>query len=178
MLQGVPKQNNPAAIDALKDKLDTASERGEGPSISFALRDRFSPSRANVSYFRSAYFAAFAALGWRYILRPALAPIREQFQNFDEQTFPKLIGDDPNSDDNTRKIMVVESPEDLCSVVVVIGRYSVFLPDPWGTLTCDQLEESITRLRDENGWIRGLDLRGQSAPWPRKPMYLLDKAIK
>ena len=177
LLQGVPRQNNPAMVDAHEAALRASHGRGEAPSFSFTLSERFSPNRADVSWVRSAYLAAFSALGWRYILRPALDPIRKQLRNPDTATLPALIGFNADSATSARRMMLVEVPEELSSVFVIIGRYSIFLPDPWGTSSCDELAERLANLWDENGRLQQ-EYRGTFVPWPAKPMYLLDKAIR
>ncbi|MEV0117579.1 HNH endonuclease [Streptomyces sp. NPDC050844] len=177
LMQGVPKQNNPAMVKAHDRALRSASERGEESSFKFTIAERFSPQHADVSWLRSAYLAAFAALGWRYILRPALDPIRVQLKESAPAELPAVIGFNPDVDSGTREIMIVHEPESLRSVLVAIGGYSVFLPDPWGSLTIEQLERGIEGLRDEFGKV-DLTLSGQVAPWPLNPLYLLDKAIR
>jgi len=58
----------------------------------------------------------------------------------------------------------------------VIGNYSAFLPNPWGTRTLQELTESITGSRDAEDTV-SFTLNGLTAPWPTKPLYVLDKAI-
>ncbi|MER6335472.1 HNH endonuclease [Streptomyces tendae] len=177
LMQGVPKRNDPAMLDAHEKALREASERGEAPQFNFILTERFSPQHADVSWIRSAYLAAFAALGWRYILRPALDPIRAQLKSDSLTELPLTIGFNPKADSNTRSIMIVREPENLSGVHVVIGHYTVILPDPWGTLSLQELAKSISELRDETGGVTAT-LSGQIVDWPTKPMYLLDKAIR
>ncbi|MFE9381106.1 HNH endonuclease [Streptomyces sp. NPDC006855] len=177
LMQGVPKQNDPAMLAAHEKALREASERGEAPTFTFTLTERFSPQHADLSWIRSAYLAAFAALGWRYILRAALDPIRAQLKSNSPTELPLIIGFNPKADSNARSIMIVREPECLSSVHVVIGHYSVFLPDPWGTLSLQELAESIAGLSDETGCVTA-ELSGQVADWPTKATYLLDKLTR
>ncbi|MCX5182616.1 HNH endonuclease [Streptomyces sp. NBC_00268] len=172
-LQGVLKQNHPAMLDAHEDALRVASEDGETAGLKFTIKERFSSKHADVSWVRSAYLAAFSALGWSYILQPALNPIREQIKPGSSATLPSIIGFNPSHDADVRQIMIVKEPEDLSSVVVRIGHYTVFLPDPWGARNLEQLEESISSLRAEDGSVPfSMDVK--IVPWPTKPMYALD----
>ncbi|MFD5519096.1 HNH endonuclease [Streptomyces sp. NPDC127066] len=173
-LQGVAKQNHPEKLDAHEQALRAATERGEAPGFTFTLKDRFSSQRADVSWVRSAYLAAFSALGWRYILQPALNPIRQQIKPGSSANLPSIIGFNPDHDIDSRQILIVEEPVNLNSVAVVIGQYTIFLPDPWGSLTVEQLAESIGELRDGAGKVQ-CTLNGKIVPWPNGPMYLLDK---
>ncbi|MET7567438.1 HNH endonuclease [Streptomyces sp. NPDC005492] len=175
-MQGVPRRNDPAMLDAHERALREASERGEAPQFNFELAERFSPQHADVSWIRSAYLAAFSALGWRYILRPALDPIRELLKSDSLPELPLVIGFNPTADSGSRSVMIVREPENLSSVHVAIGQYSVFLPDPWGIMSLQELAESISGMRNEEGGVSAM-LSGQLASWPKKPMYLLDRAI-
>ncbi|MFD5518634.1 HNH endonuclease [Streptomyces sp. NPDC127066] len=172
-LQGVPKRNRKEKLDAHEKALRAASERGESPDLKFTIKERISSRHADVSWVRSAYLAAFSALGWRYILQPALNPIREQIKPGSSATLPSIIGYNPSHDADLRQIMFVEEPERLSSVVVRIGHYTVFLPDPWGTWTMEQLAEEISGLSDEAGKVP-FTLNGKIVPWPTKPVYSLD----
>ncbi|MGW2038604.1 HNH endonuclease [Streptomyces virginiae] len=176
LMQGVPRQNDPAVADAHERALRAASERGDAPQFTFTITERFSPEQADVSWIRSAYLAAFAALGWRYILRPALDPIRRLLKSDSPTEMPLIIGFNAETDSSARAVMIVEEPENLRSVQVMIGHYSVFLPDPWGTSTLEELAESLAGSRDAEGKVT-YTLSGLTAPWPTKPLYLLDKAI-
>ncbi len=69
--------------------------------------------------------------------------------------------------------MIVQEPEELSSVVVRIGHYTVFLPDLWNTRTLEELAQSISKLRAEDGAVP-LSMNGKIVPWPTKPMYALD----
>lgn len=174
-MQGVPKQNDPTITEAHERALREASERGEAPQFKFTITERFAPHQADVSWIRSAYLAAFAALGWRYILQAALDPVRELLKSDLPTDFPLIIGFNPQMDSSARAVMIVDEPESLSSVHVVIGHYSVFLPDPWGTLTLQELAESLAASRDSEGKVT-CTLNGLTAPWPTKPLYLLDRA--
>lgn len=172
-LEGVVKQNHPERMDAHENALRAASESEGTAGFKFKIKQNFSSRRADLSWIRAAYLAAFSALGWSYILQPALSPIREMIKPGSSVTVPSIIGFNPSHNADTRKIMIAEEPEDLSSVVVRIGHYTVFLPDPWGTRNLEQLAESISGLRGEDGAVP-FSMNGKFVPWPTKPMYALD----
>jgi len=116
-MQGVPKQNDPTVTEAHGRALREASERGEAPQFKFTITERFSPQQADVSWIRSAYLAAFAALGWRYILRPALDPIRTLLNSAAPTEIPPIMGFNPATDSSARAIMIVQEPQTLSSVL-------------------------------------------------------------
>ncbi|MFI9252472.1 hypothetical protein [Streptomyces sp. NPDC053069] len=173
-LEGVVKQNHPARLDAHEQALRATADNGEGAEFRFKIKENFSSQRADTSWIRSAYLAAFSALGWSYILQPALDPIRQRIRPGSSATLPPIIGFNPSHDAEGRHILIVQEPEELSSVVVRIGPYTVFLPDPWGTRTLAQLAESISGKCDETGRVP-FNLNGKVVPWPTKPMYALDR---
>jgi hypothetical protein len=175
-MEGIPQQNNPELVQVHENALRAATESGGSPQLRFTFTERFSTRRADVSWIRSAYLAAFAALGWSYILHPSLDPIRAQLNTDSPTALPTIMGFNPAADSSARSLMIVREPENLSSVHVVIGHYTVFLPDPWGTLSLEELAQEIAELREESGMV-STTLTGQTTPWPTKPLHILDKAI-
>lgn len=176
LMEGIPQQNNPELVQVHENALRTATESGGSPKLGFTFTERFSTLHADLSWIRSAYLAAFAALGWRYVLHPALNPIRAQLNTDSPEALPDIMGFNPAADRSARSLMIVREPENLSSVHVTIGHYAIFLPDPWGTLSLEELAHEIAELREESGMVSAT-LTGQTTPWPTKPLYILDKAI-
>src|ERR1022692_895759 len=104
---------------------------------SFTVHTRFDEARARLSLIRAAYLAAFAALGWSYILRLVMQPIRDQLKNPTAQILETYIFRDPESSNATRRVLLVDDPDDLKCVAVMLGEYSIFLPGLWNPLTWD-----------------------------------------
>lgn len=77
-MQVLGGENDPKAVEGLQSALGRIQSGG-----SLDLRDGVSYSRrkADVGYLRSAYLAAFAKLGYTYILRPPLDRVRQQIQD-------------------------------------------------------------------------------------------------
>ena len=77
---------------ALFQALDAYVESGNpNPNVSFTIHTRFDEARARLSWIRSAYLAAFAALGWSYIFRKVMDPFRNQLKQPDAQIIPSSI---------------------------------------------------------------------------------------
>ncbi|WP_244313440.1 hypothetical protein [Streptomyces zinciresistens] len=167
--------NNRVQMQAHNDALQAAWDRDRSfPSFRFTVTERFVNSHAELSWIRSAYLAAFAALGWRYILRPELQPIRDQIKNPETKILPRLSGFNPEAPTDRKGILLVESPNDLRGVFVTIGRHGVFLPGPpWAAQSCSELSQAITDWSAAESRHQMM-LSGKEVPWPKNPMYLLD----
>ncbi|HET9656007.1 MAG TPA: hypothetical protein VFP72_11670, partial [Kineosporiaceae bacterium] len=171
---GVDKQNDDRVRAAHMRALDEFAERGDQrPNFSFTVHTRFSETRARYSWIRSAYLAAFAALGWAYILSPVLRPIREQLANPDAEVLSTYMFRDPEADATARRLLLVSEPEELRCLAVSIGEHGVFLPSVFDPLTMDELAHRFAERCDENQRIN-VTLNGKLVPWPSRAMYFLD----
>lgn len=75
-----PRGNNsPTAVNATMDKL--GSYFGEGTEFTLSTRAKFSKRAADVVYLKSAYLAAFAHFGYRWIFSEYLEPVRQRIRN-------------------------------------------------------------------------------------------------
>lgn len=174
-LVSVSRQNDPKMEAAYMRAMDSLTEGGSAsPRFSFTIHTRYDEARARLSLIRASYLAAFAGLGWSYILRPELKVIRNQLKSPEEQLLATYILYDPDSPNSARRLLLVNDPEELRCVAVVLGQYSVFLPGVWNPLTWDELAEALCRRR-EVGDRLNLTLSGKEVPWPTRPMYLLDR---
>ncbi|MBP0452986.1 hypothetical protein J5Y04_26070 [Kitasatospora sp. RG8] len=167
LMQGVPKQNDSRVVE----DHERALMRSRG--FQFTITEQFTARLADISWVRSAYLAAFSAFGYRYIFQPALDPIRAQLKDPDAEILPSLVGFNPDAPASGRSVNLVRSPDDLQGVLVIMGHYSVMLPDPWGTLSCQELAAAIGRRTDSEGRLE-IMCDGQIAPWPQSPAYRLD----
>jgi hypothetical protein len=149
------RQNHPDVIEALRRQVHDAASQQEGPapSFSFTVLEEYDPARANISRIRSAYLAAFAAFGWCYILRPELDPVRAQLADANAELLPSLVGYDPTAAADRREMRFVETPEDIRSLLVMMGQYAVFLPGLEQPLPCDELSRALkTNANLEDGF--------------------------
>jgi len=175
--QSVSRINNPPDAQQFDQVLSDAIDNREQITLSFAPQFRFSPDRARVSWIRSAYLVAFAALGWSYVLRPQLVPLREQFQAHEGAALPEIALYDPQADPERRELLIVSEPSDCASVLVVIGGQILFLPRPGGPRSVVDLADAVqARYQDAASSQTPLTFFGTPLPWPTKPDYGLDRS--
>jgi hypothetical protein len=127
----VDRANNPKDVAAATNALEAWAASGERPGgrIWFRLTEKTLLTRAQLSYLRAAYLAAFAALGWRYVLGlPCLSLLRAQLADADAAILPPLALLDLRAPASRRQLFIVREPTELRSLAVVLGRYTVFLP--------------------------------------------------
>ena len=124
-----PKRSDPRQHAEIIKTLDqwAAGDRPGGP-MGYELTRGVQVMRARLSWLRAAYLVAFAALGWRSICMPYLAPLRAQLADPDATLLPPLALFDPSAAPDSRDLVVVQKPHELRSLAVVLGRYTVFLP--------------------------------------------------
>jgi hypothetical protein len=176
-LFGVDKQNNPKVRDAHFKALDAHVESGNpNPNFSFTVHTRFDEARARISWIRSAYLAAFAALGWSYILREVMAPYRSQLKQPDVDIVPTYILRNPSASPTEKRVLLVNHPDELRCVAVMLGEHTVFLPGLLRPMTCEELVETFGRRREAGDQL-SVHLDGQEVPWPRWPKYVWDRHL-
>jgi hypothetical protein len=174
-LVGVPRQNDPRIEAAYMRALDSlANDKDASHRFSFTVHTRFDEARARLSYIRASYLAAFAGLGWPYILRSIMQPIRDQLKSPKPQLLETYIFRDPDSPRSTKRLLLVNEPDELRCVAVMVGEYGTFLPGVWNPLTWEELAAAFCQRR-EDGDRLNVTLRGKEVPWPKRPMYLLDR---
>jgi hypothetical protein len=175
-LFGVRKQNHPDVHAAYFAALDAYVESGNPPrDHSFTIQTPFDERRARISWIRAAYLAAFAALGYRYILRDVMKPYRQQLEEPDAELVPTYTLREHYASPETRRMLLVEAPDELRCVAVLMGNHTVFLPSISQPVTCHELAQVFSGLRTE-GDRPTITLSGQAVPWPTQATYRLDEA--
>jgi hypothetical protein len=111
--------------------------------------------------------------GWKYILQPALQPIREQLMNPSTITLPMLSTYDPNGDPGRHEIWAIKQPTEHRSLLVISGRQGVFLPVPNDPRSLEELSRSLGARANEPVHYT---FTGDMFPWPTRPEHLLDPA--
>lgn len=168
-----PKANNPEVSDQFLSMMQRVVEDGSWADTKFDLQFKrsFKKQAALVSWLRAGYLAAFAALGYRYIIREPLDVVREQISNPEAEIidiFSTTTADAPSGE---RRILLISEPRWMDSVCVQMGRHMVFLPP---VRRCDGFYarfEKEVRQHSEAG-----DISGKVVPWPSRPTYLLDQS--
>lgn len=172
---GVPQRNNPMKQAEHLRTLDAFVERGTpNPSVVITTKTHFEEVRVRLSWMRSAYMVAFAALGWSYILRDVMQPIRDQIVRPDERVLPTLMLRDPDAPPDKRGMLLVEQPDELRCLAVTLGEWTVFLPGISRPLTYQQLSEAVAETRDGHSKVK-FRLHGKEVPWPSRPTYAIDR---
>jgi hypothetical protein len=140
----VPQINNPADLDRGEAPMrELSATRSTDLRIEITPQGRYSSDHARISWVRTGYLAAFALFGWRYLLQPALQPVRDQLKDPSSVTLPPLSMYIPGGDPDRRDIWVVKEPAGRRSLLVLSGRHGVFLPFAGDPRTLSQLADSI-----------------------------------
>lgn len=166
-VSGVHGEHHPV-VDGLMRELRRRSDDGDWDDLEIKLSfGKHSRKDSLAAWLRSAYLAMFAAWGYRYILRSALDPVRQQVRNprgdalsVFGMTLPAAIEDDPH-------IVLIDRPKYLSgNLAVLMARHIAFLPG----LDGDDLYAKLSKRGGKRGNVRG----EKEVPWPRKPRYELD----
>lgn len=165
-----PEKTDPKQVESLASVLDNGAA---GRRFTFESRVRFDRSKVAIAQLRHAYLAAFSMFGWSYVMRSDLQPVRDQVAD----PHPSIIP--PSAVVPVSVLEVDPEWKGLCmllfnegeprSLGVVIGRELVHLPHPLSSNPdlYDQLPTHSTRV----------DFNAPSAPWPKRPSYLLDSRL-
>lgn len=168
---GLPDSNDPQAQGELLAELDRLVEAGSWQDSRFDLTfyRGFRHRPALVGWLRAGYLAAFAALGYRYIMRASLDVVRQQLVNPQDEvlrvfsvTIPGRISKEE------RRILLVQRPTWLNSVAVQIGRHIVFLP------SLEDTPIPFESLAQKAGQQARERIAGKLIPWPTRPEHALD----
>ncbi len=173
LLSVVPKANNPSEVAELRQALEVMAAEGISGRIGFRFIEHVSPTRARLSWVRAAYLAAFAAFGWRCVLMSYLNPVRAQLANPTASILPPLALRAPEAPRERRELLIVQQPEELRSIAVVLGRYTVFLPSFVNPQPVDALAAGLAQYfalpSPRPPYV------GKQVPWPTEPQYALDR---
>ena len=126
--------------------------------------------KETVSWLKSAYLVAFAALGYRYLALPGLEQVRDwirQPEKAKDQIYHLHVEGIP---EHQRGIMIIPADGSPEAIAVQFGTRVMFLP---GT---EKGATFYTRLHSEACRERLLDPSRESKliSWPTEPMHLLD----
>lgn len=177
---GHPHRNHPDRPTEMGEVLDAlTSSDPANQSIRFTLdRKPLSKSRVAIGWLRHGYLAAFAAFGYRYILRRSLDAVREQITTPHDEagTTPVLIAG-PNAELMQPSYMLVDEPENLRCLLVNLGRAIVLLPPVLGD-TGDLFDRIAEHRAANRAGLASVEFGGQVVPWDDHARYLLDLGPK
>lgn len=171
LILGLPGNNPPEATRQIQQVMERMMS-GQGHSFRISLsKETYSEPRERVSWLRAAYLAAFAAMGYRYILRNILNPVRQQILDSDNKIIEHFRLVDPAASPYRRLIILVSEPDWVRGLAVAMGRHTVLLP------FYDDDTNFYGRLRAAATAGSTAELGGkQQLTWPRGPVFALDFA--
>jgi hypothetical protein len=169
VMLGDPGQSNPATLAAHTESLERL---GSGSSMELRFRVKANPRRAGIGWMRSAYLAAFAVYGYRYVLQPAFGPLRAAIADPDSAGFDPVLLQAPDKGALDPLIVEVTAPPSVAGCrAVLFGPRLILLP-PWRAP-----ENWFATLRERVTNEAAVNLTLVSViglPFPEYPMYLTD----
>lgn len=166
---GLPDQSNPIDHAKFFEFMEAAARSGSSDwGFTMTLTFRRSPERAAIGWLRVGYLHTFAALGYHYVMRPALDQIRRQIKSPAESIAPGLVKliPKPLGPDG---LAIVDSPRELSSILVHLGPVLVFLPN------FDHSADFYQRIRALPA--APLTLAGKHVDLPRQPVFAIDMSL-
>ena len=160
-IAGLPDRGPPGRVEAVKDILNKRVDQGAGlPKLKlrFPSYDR---QRYQVSWLRSGYLAAYAALGYSYIYRSQLDAVRRQVANADQKLLQNFYLELGEQAAGSRAVVIVLDPQWAMGVVVQWDQHLVFLP------LKDDAIAYYEQLKSKEG-VK-VALRGKALNWPSSP---------
>lgn len=169
---GVTKANNPAVLKAWEEDFERrrVEDDWDGHTFQVTPRDRYDKRGSDLAWLKSAYLAAFAALGYTYITLDHLEPVRKQILAPETSTVPVAKALDNGAPDGLRKIGWVREPAACRGVYVQMGRHVVLLPTigPSAAEIHGAMKEMFARAN------RRLNVSTEAFAWPDRPVLYLD----
>lgn len=161
--------NDPEHREGQFEKLDQMVENDtwDGYKFNVSPAIRYNPRVADLSYLKSGYLAAFASLGYLYVMQKSLEVVREQISNPEDQLIPNYMITLPKSEPTERKMVRVEEP--LNAIAVQIDRHLVFLPP---VDSHDKFYESFNEFL--NSEPASSNFRGMQWDFPTGPEFHID----
>jgi hypothetical protein len=161
------EKTDPKMSEAFASELERRTSSGSRDwKLTLAFSARHDPWREDVAWLRVAYLYLFALLGYNFIMRSVLEPIRSQFQNPDEHLVEPVLKRLTEYADVNR-IMVVHGPRHLSGFAVQLGRRLFFLP---GFVECGSFYERLAELPPKGR----LDLAARQLETPQGPEFICD----
>ena len=172
----IDRQNKPEDLRQHFEVSDQwARDRMPGHEIMLSIPVQANPLRANLSWMRSAFVAAFATFGYLYTFQPAFDKLLTQIQNpNDHSDIPLPILFDDAAPVDTRKIALVIGPQPLRSVMVRMGQMTVFLPSEWDDNFFHEFGDRRAQVVASAPDPTALSLDILAFDWPRSPQHLWD----
>jgi hypothetical protein len=169
-LGGLPEHSDPRAHQAFFANLERLAEtKSRDWGFTLELGYRHSPRKETVAWLRMAYLYAFAALGYRFVMRPELDVIRMQFLRPEEDLLPGLVRSirQPIAGEG---ISFVHSPAELRSILVRLNNRLFFFPD------FQDAQSFFHRIAPRAFGAGRVRMTGKHMDLPRRPQFAFDFA--
>lgn len=166
-LEEMSGKSNPAERDAVESFVESqAGKDAIGSELHFEFSIKHNEWKERVAWLRVAYLYLSALLGYTFVLREVLNPIRDQFRRPDEKLVPQLIKTmvDPIPEDC---IVSISRPSELVSFAVKLQRWTFFFP---GFVDTDSFYSRLAELPERGE----LSVSGKRLDFPTEPKYLCD----
>lgn len=166
-LQEMIGKSSPSDRDAVQSHFESlAGTDATGKEFHFGFSMKYDAWREQVAWLRVAYLYLSALLGYTFVLRAVLDPIRDQFAHPGEKLVPQIIKTmtDPVPDDC---IVSVSLPAELRSFVVKVQRWIFFFP---GFVDSDSFYDRLAKLPPRGA----LQVTGQRLRFPQGPVFACD----
>jgi len=172
---GLPESNDPAEYTAWVADMEKMTEDGswgEAGEMKFTRRFRDPGRLGLVGWMRSAYMLAFAALGYSYAFNVRLREVRRQLGDPSAEIVDASFYRDLRNAPPANRLLMVEEPAAVQSLLVQMGHRAVFLPG----ISNDNPEyaELLAEVRAASDGRLGDSISGKLVPWPTRPLHLLD----
>lgn len=166
---GHPGSNNPAVIEAHTAAMASLEEEGV---FDLKITFKVDVKQAKRGWLRSAYLAAFAVYGYRYILQPAFQQVRQAIVDPDVEHEPLILEADIDAGPLDPLIAEVTEPAELAGCrAALFGPRLVLLP-PWNA--SDDWYARLPDIVAKSGasYVKVRSVIGRR--FPEFPMYLCD----
>lgn len=169
VMHGEPGQNNPAMLAAHNESLERS---GIGSSITLKVAIKRNRRRAAIGWMRSAYLAAFAVYGYRYVLQPAFESLRVAILDPDGTGYEPILLEGRGDGPLDSQILEVSDPASLRGCRAVAFGPRVILLPPWAAPAdwFATLHERLVNVVPVD--LKCISVIGQR--FPEHPMYLTD----
>lgn len=167
-LELLEKNNDPNAAGQLHSYFERLAREGKGDGEEFTITPPMKPNLrlSKVGDLRTAYLAAFALLGYTYVLDSRLMPIRQQLREHENEVVKGFWASVGKGQPKQDGIGLLQEP--ITALYVQLGHAFVILPwlegprDPYSGLLADYRQN------------QKMIFKGKPLPWPKGPEFLLD----
>lgn len=168
-MTGVTKRNREGVADEVMATFDRHVSEGTAPTeIELTFDEPFSERHATIGWLRAAYLVAFAALGYRYVLRPAFDDLRRQIAEPDSELIRVPVWA-ASTERRQPFLFITNEAQDVNGLIVGFARWNVLLPHIQPDLDYVQRMATLPTVNHTS------HLSGSFIPWPSKMTLHLDQ---